>query len=344
MTITAAVERSTIRDAARRAALLCLDVLHGTADRPRSMEKAAREPVTIADYGAQAIVLHTIAEQFPGDGAIAEERAAEFEELVAAEHGSTPAGDGQAGEDSQRRGVIRHLGKALGREVTLDEVRRWLDWGRDRSSRRVWTVDPVDGTKGFLRGDQFAVAVALIVDGQLELAALACPRLPLDTTEPQGAMGVLAVAQRGQGATVEPLAGGPARRLRVSSRTDAALARLLESVESQHTDHSASAQLRAVAGIEAPPVRMDSQAKYVALADGRAELYLRQSPGAGYAEKIWDHAAGVLIVEEAGGRVSDLTGCPLDFSCGPRLTGNRGVLATNGALHDHVLNAIRLGG
>jgi 3'(2'), 5'-bisphosphate nucleotidase len=86
---------------------------------------------------------------------------------------------------------------------------------------------------------------------------------------------------------------------------------------------------------------MDSQAKYVALADGRAEVYLRQSPGAGYAEKIWDHAAGVLIVEEAGGRVTDLDGRLLDFSRGAHLDANRGILATNGPVHDALLETVR---
>jgi 3'(2'), 5'-bisphosphate nucleotidase len=215
-----------------------------------------------------------------------------------------------------------------------------LDWGRDRSSGRVWTVDPVDGTKGFLRGDQFAIAVALLIDGLPVLAALACPLLPIDPAQPDGERGVLALAQRGQGATIEPLKGGPSRPLRVSSQGDVALARLLESVESQHTDHSFSAHLQTAVGVRGQSVRMDSQAKYVALADGRAEVYLRQSPGAGYAEKIWDHAAGALIVKEAGGHITDLDGRPLDFSRGARLDANRGILATNGLMHDVLLEAV----
>ena len=93
----------------------------------------------------------------------------------------------------------------------------------------------------------------------------------------------------------------------------------------------------------AEPVRMDSQAKYMVLAAGKAELYLRflspRQPD--YKEKIWDQAAGSLIVEEAGGKVSDLYGLPLDFTTGRTLRSNRGVLASNKILHQAALNALR---
>ncbi|MCJ7537365.1 MAG: hypothetical protein MUO57_17705, partial [Anaerolineales bacterium] len=91
------------------------------------------------------------------------------------------------------------------------------------------------------------------------------------------------------------------------------------------------------------PVRMDSQAKYMLLAAGEGELYLRflSSRQPDYREKIWDQAAGSLIVEEAGGQVSDLHGRPLDFSAGRTLLHNRGVLASNGYLHQQALQALR---
>jgi 3'(2'), 5'-bisphosphate nucleotidase len=59
-----------------------------------------------------------------------------------------------------------------------------------------------------------------------------------------------------------------------------------------------------------------------------------------YREKIWDQAAGAIILEEAGGRVSDLSGEPIDFSQGRTLKNNRGVLTTNGLLHEKVLQGL----
>ena len=110
-------------------------------------------------------------------------------------------------------------------------------------------------------------------------------------------------------------------------------------MEVGHTDHSFSAQVMDLTGVNGQPVRIDSQAKYLAVADGRAEIYIRRARD-GYSERVWDHAAGVLLVEEAGGRVTDLYGKPLDFTQGAHLSNNRGILATNGPLHDDLLQAI----
>ncbi|HXV27989.1 MAG TPA: inositol monophosphatase family protein, partial [bacterium] len=76
-----------------------------------------------------------------------------------------------------------------------------------------------------------------------------------------------------------------------------------------------------------------------------ADLFFRflspKKPG--YREKIWDQAAGTLIVEEAGGRVSDLTGQPFDFTQGRTLDANYGVAVSNGRLHAAAVEAVRAG-
>ncbi|MCC6904275.1 MAG: inositol monophosphatase family protein, partial [Anaerolineae bacterium] len=205
----------------------------------------------------------------------------------------------------------------------------------------AWAVDPIDGTKGFIRGDQFAIAIGLIVDGEAVVSALACPLLSLDVDNPAGSVGIVATAARGQGATIEPLDGGNPRPLYVSMEDYPPRVRVVESVESGHTDHSFTAAVLGRAGVGGAPLRMDSQAKYAAVADGRAEIYIRTVTNEARHEKIWDHAGGVLLVEEAGGRVTDLDGKPVDFSCGAELAANRGILATNGLIHETLLGALR---
>lgn len=87
---------------------------------------------------------------------------------------------------------------------------------------------------------------------------------------------------------------------------------------------------------------MDSQAKYASIARADGDIYLRLPVGDGsYTEKIWDHAAGSLLVEEAGGIVSDAKGRPLDFSIGRTLQNNKGVVAAHKNVHGKVIEAVR---
>ena len=118
---------------------------------------------------------------------------------------------------------------------------------------------------------------------------------------------------------------------------------ILRSVEKSHTNVDEIGQLAATLGTSEQPIGMDSQAKYAVLAAGAGDVMLRLiSPSRpDYREKIWDQAAGSIVIEEAGGRITDLDGKPLDFSHGRTLEKNRGILATNGHLHDVVLATLR---
>jgi 3'(2'), 5'-bisphosphate nucleotidase len=225
-------------------------------------------------------------------------------------------------------------------------VCRWID-GVGEPADRTWALDPLDGTKGYLRGGQYAVALALIDRGQVVLGALACPALGLAACGSTAAcQGTVAVAVRGQGAWATPMGSETFVRLCVSSRPAPEGARLLRSYEADHTDVAKLDQIAALLGVKEPPVRMDSQAKSLLLAAGEGELIFRLiSPRRpDYVEKVWDQAAGALIVEEAGGRVTDLTGRALDFAAGRTLDHNIGVLASNGWLHGAALEAVRRAG
>lgn len=316
-------EQEVLREAARVAGYLCLKIRNDMLGSPEAIEKAGKEPVTIADYSSQAIVHSYLLANFPGDGAISEEKSGDFQNLA---------------DPEQQAAVLKYVGKSLDRALRLNQVSTFLDYGSGSDSSRVWTVDPIDGTKGFIRGDQFAVAIALLVDGIPTVAALCCPALPYANEDvPRGA---ISIAVRGEGATIEPMDGGEARPLAVSDATDPAIMRTLESVEAAHTDHDFNHQVLDAVGIKGEPVRIDSQAKYMAVADGRAEIYIRTVKKAGYNERIWDHAAGMLTVLEAGGTVTDLDGKPLDFTHGDKLYDNSGILATNGPAHAALVAAL----
>ena len=134
-----------------------------------ALTKDDRSPVTVADFACQALVAYRLMQAFPADGLLAEEDSSSLRP-----HPET----------------LLQVSEYVGRCVPgadSEQVCAWIDHGRtgsgqksssqDAEGGRTWVLDPVDGTKGFLRGDQYALALALLVDGQVQLGALGCPRL-----------------------------------------------------------------------------------------------------------------------------------------------------------------------
>ncbi len=319
-------ERSVAIEAVIRASRLC-QAVQASLVTEETLSKKDRSPVTVADFGAQAVVAMALFEAFPALPLVGEEDAAALR---------------SEGGAALRENVVEHVGAVSGvwdPRTILDAIDRGDHAGGPGG--RFWTLDPIDGTKGFLRGDQYAVALALIEDGEPVLGVLGCPELPLDAADPEGPRGCLFVAERGGGTTMQALDGGATRAVSVTGLTDPSRAAFCESVESAHSSHGDAAQIAARLGVAVPPFRIDSQCKYAAVARGDASIYLRLPTRKDYQEKIWDHAAGWIVVREAGGQVSDVRGEPLDFGQGRTLAHNEGVIVTNGKLHDEVIEATR---
>jgi 3'(2'), 5'-bisphosphate nucleotidase len=293
-----------------------------------TLTKGDHSPVTVADFASQAVVAYLLSQGFPKDPLVAEEDAQELR---------NPA---QQATLERVTGFVARCFPKANPQAVCD----WIDRGADQPSQRFWTLDPIDGTKGFLRGEQYAVALALVVDGQVELGVLGCPNLSDGYRQQLGGPGSLVVAVRGQGAWTTSLDDpGELSRLRVSKLGEAKQIRILRSFESGHTNASLVDQFASYLEVQAAPVLMDSQGKYAVLAAGEGDLIVRLlSPDKpDYLEKIWDQAAGSLIVEEAGGRITDLDGRDLDFTAGRTLARNRGVLASNGYLHPIALQTFK---
>ena len=311
-------------DAVREASRACHAVQQRLV-RPETLEKKDKSPVTVADFASQGIVCAKLADYRADDALVGEESADALREP----------------DQAALLGVVAEsVCAALRTEASHEQVLTWIDRGSAHAQGdRYWTLDPIDGTKGFLRGEHYAVALALLEEGEVVVGMLGCPNLD----DGRGGLGTLFTAVRGEGARALPLwdaaSDGPA--VRVSSLTSTAEARFCESVESGHSDQDQSARIAAELGITQEPFRIDSQCKYAAIARGDASIYLRLPTRKDYREKIWDHAAGKLVVEEAGGRVTDVEGNALDFSHGRTLDANRGVVATCGPIHDRVIEVVR---
>ncbi|MEQ8231754.1 MAG: 3'(2'),5'-bisphosphate nucleotidase [Gammaproteobacteria bacterium] len=299
-------------------------------ERIRQHTKDDRSPVTVADYASQAIIAARLAAFEHPLYLVGEEDAATLRDPASA----------------SLREAVAETARVAWPDATADDVLDAIDRGNhDASGEGYWTLDPIDGTKGFLRGGQYAVSLAYIARGEVVFGVLGCPNLsadlerPFDDGDPHG---TLYYALRGQGSFVVPADAPDAtpQAIRASGDDDMRGMRVCESVEAAHSRLDDTARIVAHLGAAGTPARLDSQCKYAVVARGQADAYLRLPTRPGYVEKIWDHAAGKIVAEEAGALVSDVRGRALDFSHGTGLAANRGVVCAAAGFHPRLLAAI----
>ena len=300
----------------------------------KNIESATKDdasPVTVADVAAQCVVIRSLAKLFPDDGFVAEESAAELLER------------------GERR-CVEAAAAAAG--CTIEELIETVD-RRQENAARWWVLDPIDGTKGFLRGAQYCTALALVApsdgayDREAVVGVLGCPNLLKDGSlgaEPSDGDGVVVAAARGAGCFSTPLNGEGWTSLTTSPRTDWRDGLLIEGVAASHSDHGASKKAASTLKLQDGPIRLDSQAKHALLAGGHGDLFCRL-PRPGYVERVWDFAAAKVVVEEAGGAITDLRGLPIDVGRGVYLdAGVAGIVASGApALHAEALAAVNAG-
>jgi 3'(2'), 5'-bisphosphate nucleotidase len=317
--------KQTCLNAVEKAMGICQQVQSALVSE-QTLVKKDRSPVTVADYASQIILIHALRELTPGVLITAEEEAGEL-----AHADQTPL-----------RNQVLEFCRQVHPTLTEMEMMDLLASGSHPGGGRepFWTLDPIDGTKGFLRGDQYAVALAKIEQGEVLFGILGCPNLGLPHLDPSH-QGYLLSAERGGGAEARSTASAEPTRIHVDATGDCSDWKFCEPFESAHSSHEDAARLVDLLGITQPPLRMDSQAKYAACAAGLTHAYLRLPTRPAYEEKVWDHAAGMILVEEAGGRVSDVNGKPLDFSRGRTLSANRGILASTGVFHEQLISGLQ---
>lgn len=312
--------RDAAIDAVSRAAT-ATDAIQKQLSSAGAVSKEDRSPVTAADYASQTIIVHTLMTRFPDIGFIAEESA---KDLVKPENAGVLALTGVA---------VRKACPNLSDAKIIDVLQR----PRAVNRERAWVLDPVDGTKGFLRDAQYAIALAFLEAGSVRIGVLGCPRYEFSN----GDVGAVFYAVRGQSAHVK-MPGGKVRAIAVNALATPKGARMVTGVEAAHANLDVQGVIRTELGMLDTPLQMDGQGKYAAVACGDGSVYLRlpnpKTPDR--KECIWDHAAGSVILEEAGGRITDCFGQNLDFSRGEYLTMNTGVVASTGKLHDVVIASV----
>lgn len=316
------------------ASAVCREVQR-SLEKVRAITKDDKSPVTVADFASQAIVGKVLRDRL-GAGVV----------LVGEEDSKWLREEEHAAHREATLAAVRTVWE----DATEGEMLNAIDIGAgDTRHAGFWTLDPVDGTKGFLRNQQYAIALAYVERGVPAVGVLGCPNLPrnfqADLDRPDR-HGCLYTAIRGMGVSETPADDPGAKPVdirRLDHAPDEAIS-ICESVESGHSKQDDSARILeylAARGVTSrAPARLDSQAKYAVTARGQADAYLRLPTKKDYVERIWDHAAGSLVASEAGCFVTDIHGHALDFSHGRGLEKNKGVVCAPPRVHGMVISAI----
>ena len=177
------IDSSRILDHAVRAGRLAADVCLRVQREQviEGLDKSDKSPVTIADFASQALILRELAAAFPDHSILSEENSAALRD--------------QPELAEKVRGLVAD---AIGESASLDEVCGWIDHEGSESPYQ-WAIDPIDGTKGFLRRAQYAIAIGLLRDHQPVGGVLVCPSLELDPSRADGPVGVIFTAFQGEG-------------------------------------------------------------------------------------------------------------------------------------------------
>ncbi|KAL2174426.1 uncharacterized protein P884DRAFT_263765 [Thermothelomyces heterothallicus CBS 202.75] len=302
-------------------------------------------PVTVADFAIQALLRRALGNAFPDDGFVGEESADELRQnrrLL-----------------SRVLAVLAQCGaSALFRDA--DDLCDAIDSCTTLTPgaagpTRIWVFDPIDGTKTYIRHEQYAINVALLEAGRQVVSVVACPLLSVDATAPvtdrsvdPTGKGCILYAVRGHGAHIRPLFGdaGAVQPRQLPRHAD----------EATSPDHLRSVTCWALldSGVDSVHERVAEQLKvpfpgcdllgwvprWAVMAMGAANMtvwvYRRRDRYA----KIWDHAGAMLLFEEVGGMITDVHGKEIDLTAGRKLKANFGFVAAPRSLHPLVLRAV----
>ncbi len=212
--------------------------------------------------------------------------------------------------------IVEGLQKTLPADGILSEEE--IDVPERMDKARVWIIDPIDGTWGFIKKDgDFGVQIGLAENGEVILGVV---YLPFHD--------ILYFASKNQGAFCSEKGGAP-ERLKVSGKTNFTEMNLASS-----RNHRSPKMHRIIEdfGFRQEIQRGSVGLKVGLIAQQIADLYIHLSPRT----KYWDTCAPQIILEEAGGRMSDLFGFPLTYNL-TDVQNHNGIVATNGVSHEEIV-------
>ncbi|KAE8148405.1 hypothetical protein BDV25DRAFT_158381 [Aspergillus avenaceus] len=331
----------------QRATLLTKRVLE--AVDKGALDKSDSSPVTIADFAAQALIIGAIHRAFPEDDIVGEEdsKALRLNETLLNRTWELVSSIHLDDEESEA---------LLYSPSTKEEMLELIDLGaRGTCNRenRSWVLDPVDGTATFINGQQYAVCLALVVNGVQRIGVLGCPNLNLETgrmhedSVDKNGYGHQIFAVAGQGAFTRRMGRGallPATKLDQKAQiTEPKDLDFVDCAASTSSDITAHGRLASYIGAPWPQSTdlWAAQLRYIAIAVGGCNVSVKIPRKAAYRSKMWDHAGGMLIAQELGCTVSDLAGNPVDCGLGRTLAGCYGMIVAPASIHGRLVEGVK---
>ncbi|EME40876.1 hypothetical protein DOTSEDRAFT_178119 [Dothistroma septosporum NZE10] len=333
--------------AVQHVAVLTQRLQRETISQDGQVKKSDFSPVTIGDFASQALLTSACHGAFPDDKYLAEESADDLK------------------KDDPLLSQVWHLTEdlkpafeksSLRTPASKQEICDLIDWGgkQQRSDDgRTWVFDPIDGTATFLKGQQYAINCAFLIDGIEQIGIIGCPNVLLasDTVSEQevdhNGLGLIIFAVRGEGTFIRPMQdnGELAPPMKVDRHGDkATMDKLIWSDCATYTSTIMHLHQQVASKLYTSWPGVDlfsSLMKYAALGLGRCHLVVRIFKFASWRSNMWDHAGGVLIFEEAGGKVTDLEGKPTDFTQGRKMAENYGLVCAPSSVHTEVLKIVQ---
>ncbi|MBA0658894.1 hypothetical protein Goklo_011070 [Gossypium klotzschianum] len=344
----------------------------------RIIEKKDQTPVTVADFGVQALISLELSKSFPSIPLVAEEDSGflRSNNLV----------------DPVVSAVSDHMSfnkKSLSHDDVLEAIDRGGKnaFAMGTKPATYWILDPIDGTRGFVKGSQalYVVGLSLVVEGEIVLGVMGCPNWVVDatyksTTHAQSyrnsspGLGIIMVAHVGYGTWKKRLKNMLDSSTKISSDwtrcfvdgfclvSDARFC-----IPESQTWESLPLSVLYKARIDDDNVG-DKEicllsafcgrfgvfswlfflfsfflCKYLMVASGRASVFILRARSEKLI-KVWDHAVGMICVHEAGGKVTDWKGRELDLAADKVerriIYPEGGILVTNGKIHNETLEMI----
>ncbi|XP_011001147.1 PREDICTED: putative PAP-specific phosphatase, mitochondrial [Populus euphratica] len=352
-------------DVVERACRICVDLKKSLCSgEGRIVEKNDNTPVTVADFGVQALVSLELSKMFPSIPLVAEEDSDFVRSNNLVDSVVSVVTDKASFND-----------KPLANADVLEAIDRGgknaIVYGTRPAT--YWVLDPIDGTKGFLKGSEalYVVGLALVVEGDIVLGVMGCPNWKEASSynsniDVQGSesvpsrSGILMVAHVGCGTWARQLSdlmGVSAKvpngwtRCFVDGCHLVPKARFCISDSQTWESVPLSAFFSATSDADGVsdkqilllPTCCGSLCKYLMVASGRASVFILRAR-AQTIIKAWDHAVGIICVHEAGGKVTDWKGRDIDLAADQVerriLFPSLGVLVTNGTIHNQILEMI----